>query len=101
MNICVSKLMNQLAIHATIKYFDLDLWKFVGSSSDGYSTMLDKNGEVAKKLLQSSLSLVLFHCLAHRLELMIQHIAKDVCPILLTIVPTNSSNHLFSHGVVN
>jgi hypothetical protein len=83
MNIYIGQLMNQIAIHETIKSFGLDLRKFVGWSSDGCSTMLGKNGGVAKKLLQSSPSLVRFHCPAHRLELAIQDIAKNVCPILL------------------
>lgn len=52
--------------------------KLVGWASDGCSTMLGKNGGVARKLQEYSPSLVTFHCPAHRLDLAIQDIAQKV-----------------------
>jgi hypothetical protein len=60
--------------------------RLVGWGSDGCNTMLGKTGGVAAKLkLEFSPALVAFHCPAHRLDLAIQDIAKNVCPFTYSI----------------
>src|SRR5436190_9147662 len=80
-NILIQVLIDQNAIHTLLLSFGLDMKKLVGWSSDGCSTMLGKNGGVARKLQQFSPCMVPFHCPAHRLDLAIQDIAKEVCVV--------------------
>jgi hypothetical protein len=55
----------------------------VGFGSDGCSTMLGPKSGVAVRLKEFSPCLVSFHCPAHRLQLAIIDIAKEVLLLFL------------------
>jgi len=54
------------------------LRNLVGFGADGCSTMLGKDNGIATQLRLLSLSLISFHCPAHRLQLAILDIASKV-----------------------
>ena|SRR5881394_58178 len=67
-----------MAVHQTLRSFNISFEKLVGFGADGCSTMLGKDNGVAVKLRMSSPSLVSFHCPAHRLQLAIVDITAKV-----------------------
>jgi hypothetical protein len=88
-----SELMKQAAICKTLRFFNLDLKRLVGFGTDGCSTMLGKDTGVARRLKELSPSLISFHCPAHRLQLAILDICKDVS--LSRLNKVNSSMTLY------
>ena len=50
----------------------------VGLGVDGCSTMLGEKRGLAKRLKETSPNMVSFHCPAHRFQLALQDISKDV-----------------------
>jgi len=56
----------------------LTLPNLVGLGVDGCSTMLGEKKGLAKRMKETSPSLVSFHCPAHRIQLAIQDISKNV-----------------------
>ena len=67
-----------MAIDKVLDEFNLKQENLVGLGVDGCSTMLGKKRGLATRLKESSPNLVSFHCPAHRFQLAIQYISKDV-----------------------
>jgi len=61
-----------------LEKFKLNPENLVGLGVDGCSTMLGEKKGLATRLKEISKSLVLFHCPAHRIQLAIRDISKDV-----------------------
>jgi len=56
----------------------LDFKNLVGLGVDGCSTMLGEKKGLATRMKETSPSLISFHCPAHRIQLAIKDISKDV-----------------------
>ena len=70
-----------MAIYKVLDEFNLKRENLVGLGVDGCSTMLGEKRGLATRLKETSPSLISFHCPAHRIQLAIRDISKDVCPI--------------------
>lgn len=56
----------------------MDFKNLVGLGVDGCSTMLGEKKGLATRMKETSPSLISFHCPAHRIQLAIKDISKDV-----------------------
>lgn len=63
--------------------YRLNLETLVGLGVDGCSTMLGNKNGLAKRMQETSPSMISFHCPAHRIQLAIKHISKDVTQSLI------------------
>jgi len=70
-----------MAIDKVLDEFNLKRENLVGLGDDGCSTMLGEKRRLSIRLKETSPSLISFHCPAHRIQLAIRDISKDVCPI--------------------
>ena len=70
-----------MAIDKVLDEFNLKRENLVGLGVHGYSTMLGERRGLATRVKETSPSLISFHCPAHRIQLAIRDISKDVCPI--------------------
>jgi len=71
-------LIQYVAIDKVLQAYKLESYFLVGLGVDGCSTILSDKKGLARRLKETSPNLVSFHCPAHRFQLGIRDISKDV-----------------------